>query len=176
MADVTSTKGYQSVFNGVDTYNHNGSVVSSCVSFGLYNAKTKTKNYFKGLCAQGLQAQAGQQPQLIYELGSNNYYEIASKPSGSGTLQNVFGPTKEVLSGLKDLANLCYETKLQVKVLDCAGKCKSGTISPSTAAKQQSFVFAGGFLTSVSLSANSQSFLLNGSWTFTFQDLQENSK
>lgn len=177
MATNTNTKGFHSVFSGADTYKYNGSVQKSCVVFGITNwkdGKQQTnsdgnKNFFRGLCAQGLQAQAGQQPQLIYELGTENYYEIASKPSGSGTLQNVFGPTDAALKSLKQLADLCYETKLAVGFKNCGGDCDKKADDKI----KQALVFSGGFLTSVSLSANSQSFLLNGSWTFTFQDLQE---
>lgn len=180
MSGSTVASGYQSVFSGTDVYKYNGSVNKSCVTIELSNydknnnkvkRKDNAENFFEGLCAQGIQAQAGQQPQMIYELGTNNYYEIASKPSGSGTLQNVFGPTSASITALKELANLCHETKLKIQVVDCANNCDKTIPSGG-----QTMVFAGGFLTSVQLSATAQSFLLNGSWSFTFQDLQEQSK
>lgn len=179
---------FKSIFRGSSVYTHAGSVAASCVAFTLVQAPSLTANeaaaidpamdanLFKGLCAQSLQAQCGQQPQIIYELGTENYYTIAAKPSGSGQLSNVFGPSTETLKGLKDLANICEETKLVVKFLDC-GECRdqntSGTNrkAPSKDVKQ-TMIFAGGFLTGVTLSAQSNSFLLNGTWSFTFQDFQ----
>lgn len=157
-----------SVFStGGKTFTHAASVGQSCIQFTLTNDGAKGTNLFEGLVAQQIQAQCGRQPQIIYELGTENYYAIGTKPSGSGTLQNVFGPTDAGIKGLKQLGDICHATTLTVNMKDC--KCGSnGTQTAQTPLK-----FTGGFLTGVTISANAQSFLVNGSWSFTFQDLQE---
>ena len=150
-----------SIFND-NTYTFKNGVKDSCISFSLSGGGSD--NIFDGLVAQSLGFGVQRQPSIIYEIGSTNYYVVASRPVGGGKLTNVFGPSTAALNAIRNLADICKpsEFKITLKNCTCRNDGKSGS---------KTLTFTGGFLTRLDIAASSQDPTAQGSWEFVFQDM-----
>ncbi|MBQ2619746.1 MAG: hypothetical protein IJF84_00235 [Thermoguttaceae bacterium] len=163
-----------SFFNTKDTYTFKSGVNGNCLELKIWQGNgTGTDGSsvkFDGLIAQSVTAGVRRQPQIIYEVGSNNYYVIDSKPAGTGQIRNILGPATSTLSALKKLGDICQPTNIQFKMKNCT--CTPDGSKSSNSGSKESYTFVGGFLTGVTLAAQSDSFAVAGQWDFLFQDLQ----
>ena len=150
-----------SIFND-NTYTFKNGVKDSCISFSLSGGGSD--NVFDGLVAQSLGFGIQRQPAIIYEVGSTNYYVVASRPSGGGRLENVFGPSTAALNAIRDLADICKPTEFKITLKNCTCRNEGNTSS-------KTLTFTGGFLTGLDIAASAQSPVAQGTWTFVFQDM-----
>lgn len=152
-----------SIFND-NTYKFKNGVKDSCISFSLSGGGES--DLFEGLVAQQLQFGVQRQPAIIYEIGSTNYYVVASRPVGQGTLTNMFGPSTAALNAIRNLADICKPTEFKITLKNC--DCNSGSRGSSAS---KTLTFTGGFMTSLSITATAQDPTAQGSWGFVFQDV-----
>ena len=166
-----------SIFNAKESYTFKSGINSSCLELKIWQGNPGSSNgasavQFDGLIAQSVTAGVKREPQMLYEIRSNNYYIIDSKPQGSGQIKNVLGPATATLSALKKMGDICQPTNIQFKLKNC-------TCSPNGSTRSSgggdTYTFVGGFLSGVTLAASADSFAVAGQWDFLFQDLQINS-
>lgn len=151
----------KSIFSD-NTYTWKNSVKDSCIGFSLMH---DGKDKFQGLVAQQLQFQIQRAPRLVFEIGSTNYYAVDSRPQGSGTLSNVFGPTVEALNAITELGNICQPTQFKIIMKNCNCGTDNNRVS-------KTLIFDGGFLSGIGISAVAENPTAQGTWTFIFQDLK----
>lgn len=164
-----------SLFNTKDSYTFKAGINSSCLELKIWQGNGSGSGSavkFEGLIAQSVTAGVKRAPQMLYEIGSNNYYIVDSKPSGSGQIKNILGPATSTLSALKKLGDICQPTNIQFKLKNCA--CFPNGSKGGGGSSGDTYTFVGGFLTGVTLAASSDSFAVAGQWDFVFQDLQTN--
>lgn len=149
---------------GSNSYSWQSSVKDSCIKFFLVQNKNN-QNLFEGLVAQQLQFGVNRQPRIIYEIGSTNYYAIDTRPQGSGTLANIFGPSTKSLDAIRSLGDICNPTEFKIQLNKC--NCDAGN---NTAPK--TLLFKGGFLSGLSISVTAQEPTAQGTWQFIFQDVE----
>lgn len=154
----------KSIFSD-NTYTWKNSVKDSCIAFQLIQ-KGSNDNKFEGMVAQQLQFGIQRQPRMVFEIGSTNYYAIDSRPQGSGSLSNIFGPSDAALKALTVLGDICKPSEFKITIKSCM--CGNGGRDQ---AKSKTILFTGGFLAGVQLSARAEDPTAQGSWTFIFQDL-----
>lgn len=154
-----------SIFND-NTYKFKNGVKDSCISFSL--SGDGDSNLFEGLVAQQLQFGVQRQPAIIYEIGSTNYYVVASRPVGQGTLTNVFGPSTSAFNAIRNLADICKPTEFKIMLKNCA--CNTGSTREGNSGTK-TLTFTGGFLTTFGITATAQDPTAQGSWGFVFQDV-----
>lgn len=152
----------KSIFSD-NKYEWKNSVKDSCIGFSLIN---NGKEMFDGLVAQQIQFGISRQPRLVFEIGSLNYYAVDSRPSGSGSITNVFGPSSAALNAITALGDICNPTQFKIILKNCT--CKSGREQGGT----KTLLFDGGFLAGISLTAVAENPTAQGSWSFIFQDLK----
>ena len=145
-----------------NTYTFKNGVKDSCISFSLSGGGGD--NVFDGLVAQSLGFGVQRQPSIIYEIGSTNYYVVASRPVGGGQLQNVFGPSTAALNAIRSLADVCKPTEFKITLKNCACRNDGGS-------KSKTLTFTGGFLTRLNISASANDPTAQGTWEFVFQDM-----
>lgn len=153
----------KSIF-GDNKYEWKGSVKDSCIGFSLIN---NGKEMFDGLVAQQIQFGITRQPRLVFEIGSSNYYAVDSRPSGSGSLTNVFGPSSAALNAIQTLGDICNPTQFKIILKNCTCGGREGRQSGT-----KTLLFDGGFLAGVSITAVAENPTAQGSWSFIFQDLK----
>ena len=151
-----------SIFND-NTYKFKNGVKDSCISFSLTSSGGSTS--FEGLVAQQLNFGVSRQPSIIYEIGSTNYYVVASRPAGQGQLSNVFGPATAALDAITDLADICKPSEFKITLKNC--NCSN---SGSGSGGNKTLTFTGGFLTTLGITATADNPTAQGSWGFVFQD------
>ena len=172
--------------NSSENYKYVSAVNDSCITFKMEPECPDNTNLspgssiqaFDGLVAQSITCSCARTPTIIYEIGSKNYYAIDAKPQGQGRLQNILGPTKQSIESLKTLGDICNPTKITIQIKDCSCFCDTDKLTnygfnPFTD-EGVGLTFTGGFLSNVALSATSKDLVVQGSWDFIFQDLQQN--
>ena len=145
------------------TYEFGGGVQGDCVDVSITNG-TDGYNSLKGMVAQSVSGSIQKSPTPIYEVGSNYYYVVETRPSGSGSISHIIGPNSAPMwSVLQGFADVCKETTLTIGMhsgCSCNGGGMSGRIR-----------FTGGFLNSISVSTQAASYVINSDLGFTFFDV-----
>lgn len=145
------------------TYEFGGGVQGDCVDVTLTNGTSGT-NVLSGMVAQSVSGTVQKSPAPIYEIGSNYYYIVESRPSGSGQITHLIGPNSAPMwSALQGFADVCQETTLSIGMrsgCNCKGSGETGGLK-----------FTGGFLSSISVSAQAASYVINSELGFTFFDV-----
>lgn len=148
----------KSLFKGAD--------VSQLISYA--SGLTKSISFSGGVSlpktiCQNLQAQVQVNIQQVYEIGSRNAHRIMGRPTGSGSISNIMGPTKETVSGLAALCNICKPVALTVKFVNtaCGGETSGG------------LVFKDCVCNSVSATATAAEDSISGQWGLMFSDVEQ---
>lgn len=155
-------------------YKLGGTLPAEAVKIGLYTENADgtikggdTTNYLEGIAAQQVQAQVQKGVRPVYEIGSVNYYLIDGRPQGQGQIAYLFGPSGKVVSHVKKFADLCSPCTLVVRHdgTKACGKTTAGS-------KDDSIHFKSGTLTSFSIQATAQDFMVTGNIGFIFMDIK----
>lgn len=118
-----------------------------------------------GFLAQSVSANIAKQDRTVYEVGSNYYYRIMGRPSGSGSVSHLVGPnSKPAWASLASWSG-CEPCSLKVFVA-ASPQCPGG----SAVGSQGDVYFNGGFLNSVQISATAGEVMVTSSLGFTFMD------
>lgn len=120
-----------------------------------------------GFLAQQIQSNITTSDRTVYEIGSNNYYRIQGRPSGSGTISHLVGPNTQ--SAWTNLSNWtgCTPVTLKIDVRPSNAKCpESRAIGGATP-----IYFVGGFLNSVQVGTTAGEIMATSNLGFTFMDL-----
>lgn len=145
------------------TYEFGGGVQGDCVDVTMTNG-TSGANTLTGMVAQTVTGSVQKQPTPIYEIGTNYYYIVESRPTGSGQITHLIGPNSAPMwTTLQGFADVCQETTLSIGMrsgCNCKGMGQGGAIT-----------FVGGFLNSISVSAQAASYVINSELGFTFFDV-----
>lgn len=160
---------------GIGPMTDNGEV---CIIVRLETPKANVQvtNGFDGLVAAQANASVSKRVSPIYEIGTVKYYMIDGRPSGQGSISHAVGVgTKNVITNLRDFADVCVPTKLIMGALDnCACKYTTDGGGGGTMefGKETTFTFVGGFLTGISATITSEQWIMNDQLTFAFIDVE----
>ena len=157
-------------------YTLGGTLPASAVTIGIWEEvpgkgiyPDRDPNRLAGLAAQQIQAEVRKDVRPVYEIGSTNYYVVDGRPQGTGRISYLFGPSGEVVSQLESFANQCHTCALMVEH-NGAAVCKAdGTI---TSKGYEGMIFSGGTLTSFSIQATAENFMVVGDIGFIFMDVR----
>ncbi len=114
----------------------------------------------KTIC-QSVQATVQVNIQTLYEIGSRNAHRVMGRPSGNGSLSNIMGPTKETVSALAKLCNVCKPTNLNINFVNQCGTTSGG------------LRFKDCVCNSVGATADAAGDSINGSWGLIFSDVEQ---
>lgn len=167
-------------------YKLGGTLPAEAVGIALYPeikqasgrvvANTSAGNLLEGLAGQQVQAQVQKGVRPVYEIGSTYYYLIDGRPQGQGQIAYLFGPSGVVVAGIKKFANLCHTCALKVwhsGASHCGPDSPAGGTKPSKKAEGEAMIFSGGTLTSFSITATAENFMVTGDIGFIFMDVRE---
>ena len=154
------------------TYEFGNGVKGDCVHVFLESVEGREtgmkmlKNYLDGLVAQNVTGSIQKQPRQFYEIGTEKYYSVESRPSGSGSIDHIIGPnTQDVWLSLERFADVCYETNLYMgRKTDCK-LCKDNAATTGCVS------FRGGILNSFQVTATANDWVLTSRLGFSFYDL-----
>lgn len=175
---LNTRNGYSTKYEfggGIGPMTDNGEV---CIIVRLETPKANVQvtNGFDGLVAARATAQISKNVKPLYEIGTVKYYMVDGRPSGGGTIQHSVGVgTKNVITNLRDFADVCTPTKLIMGALDnCACKYTTNGAGGGTMefGKETTFTFVGGFLTGISASITSEQWIMTDELTFAFIDVE----
>lgn len=124
------------------------------------------------LIVQSAAVNITRQPNMLWEIGSNNFYILDARPSGSATLTNVVGPTQDSLSCMLSLANVCKSHKVGLEWNGPGCGCRSENLSFANGAEGK-LELVGAALVHVGLTANSGSTTVSGNWGLMFADVNK---
>lgn len=145
------------------TYEFGGGVKADCVDVTMTNG-TSGANTLAGMVAQTVSGSVQKNPTQVYEIGTHYYYTVEARPSGSGEITHLIGPNSAPMwTTLKGFADVCQETTLTIGMRNgctCTGSVQAGGIK-----------FTGGFLNSISVSAQAATYVINSTLGFTFFDV-----
>ena len=158
---------------GGATYTHGGTFTAgtgnqTSVVVKLISKSSKGKESdFGGFLAQQINASVATSDRTVYEVGSNNYYRIQGRPSGSGTISHLVGPnTKNAWTSLSDWTG-CTPATLKIEVKPNKSACPEN----KAVGGQTPIFFTGGFLNSVQIGATAGEIMVTSNLSFTFMDL-----
>lgn len=114
----------------------------------------------KTICQQ-VQASVSVNISTVYEIGSRNAHRVMGRPSGQGSLSNIMGPTKETVSSLAKLCNICKPTALNITFVNTCGNTGGG------------LRFKDCVCNSVSATADAAQDIINGQWGLLFSDVEQ---
>lgn len=134
---------------------------------GLKNG-ANSANLMDGLAAQQVQAQVQKAVRPVYEIGSTKYYIIDGRPQGSGQIAYLFGPSGEIVNKIKQFSDVCKPCSLDVR---CNGEDECVNGSTKNKGHKEGVRFKSGTLTSFSVQATAQDFMVTGSVGFIFMDI-----
>lgn len=164
-------------------YHLGGTLPADAISIGLYkedaNGNTtysekqensdNSPNKLRGIAAQQVQATVSKGVKPVYEIGTYEYYLIDGRPQGQGQISYLFGPSGQIINRIKDFADVCSPCTLRVHH-NGINVCPRGTSGHK--GSKQTMEFKSGTLTSLSIQATSQDFMVVGSIGFIFMDVQ----
>lgn len=184
---VDNKKGAKGLLNTAN-YRLGGTLPGNAISIGLFkedqngvaeDTAVKGKdgkvdpandpNKLRGIAAQQIQATVSKGVKPVYEIGTYDYYIIDGRPQGQGQISYLFGPSGLIIDRIKTFADICAPCTLRVHH-DGINECYQGQ-SGHTGSKQ-TMEFKSGTLTSLSIQATSQDFMVVGSIGFIFMDVQ----
>lgn len=154
-----------------------GTLPANAVSIGIWpegkngvvpSNFREASDKLKGLAAQQVQAQVQKGVRPVYEIGTTAYYLVDGRPQGQGQIAYMFGPSGEVVAKLKDFSDLCAPCTLRVSH---SGNDKCEENDPGHNGNE-CVDFKSGTLTSFSLQATAQDFMVTGNIGFIFMDVQ----
>lgn len=144
-----------SLFKGADVSQLISNAAGLTKSISFDNVKLA-----RTICQQ-VQAQVSVQIRTLYEIGSRNAHRVMGRPSGTGSLSNVMGPTKETVSALAVLCNVCKPTNLNINFVNQCGTTSGG------------LRFKDCVCNSVSATADAAGDSISGTWGLIFSDVEQ---
>lgn len=152
MAETSIFSKEPTILNGVRKMD------ATCIKLTVNGEKSDS------MVVQQAQLQATRQPKIVWEIGSNNFYKIDARPSGTAVLQNVVGPTAASLANMTALGNICEENNVTLTWKGSSECYKwegaSGTIK-----------LIGGILTMVQFVQQAGDVTTQGQWQLIFADM-----
>lgn len=145
-------------------------------AFSLKNVKlTVGGQPTKGALIQNITFNFAQQANNLGEVGSDNFYYLVGRRSGTGRIQQLFGPTDVVLNIWQTYGDPCQVIQNQapdwVLTYNNAAQCTNPNAIQNQQFNQLTLTLSGILLTSVQVGLQSENPFISLDATFQFADL-----